>query len=76
MKLRIFQSLLLTTILILAFCLSSTHAFTEKGKCAKAIDEVILNEDILGTLYYLIVGGKWLEGWGDYGTCLNDATNS
>ena len=39
--------------------------------CFQAAKDVALQitEDPLGVAYYLLATGKFVNGWGDYGTC-------
>jgi hypothetical protein len=46
--------------------------------CDQAIDKLYANiggESTMGTLFYLLLNGWYLGAWGDYGSCLADATD-
>ena len=45
--------------------------------CDQAIDQLYLNlntSDAFGTVFYVLLNGWYLGNWGDYGSCLADAT--
>lgn len=60
--------------------LSQKQVFQQNLTCDQAIDRLYSNivdpNQIMGSLFYLLVNGWYLGNWGDYGSCLADATDS
>ena len=44
--------------------------------CSEAIDQLLLNAANidLGSIFYVLLNGWYLGAWGDYGSCVADAT--
>ena len=45
--------------------------------CDMAVDRLYMNlntSDAFGSIFYVLVNGWYLGNWGDYGSCLSDAT--
>ena len=44
--------------------------------CSEAVSAILSNLPNTGSLYYILVNGWYMSEWGDYSTCLADATDA